>query len=319
MNSTLRGSSQSSTSKKKISDHARRLGGCTYSAARSPRGLMHCLLIYIFFAAELVLCMVSSSHAAERSLISLDMTQPYADLAVLTSGTSVLYAVGPGAPIAAINAGHGTKGGSEAKTICHPDGSPKIVDGTAPSGAVYAQAVSGGMQFADRSEASVVLALARKIRDELLAGGISVLMIRDDDDVQLDNIARAVIANKIADVHVSVHFDGTSKDKGAFFCSVPDAEAYRSMEPVASMWREHERLGESIISSLKRAGIKIYDKGRMPMDLTQTSFSTIPSACVEFGDKASDISEAGLSRLAAAAARGIMDHLNEGGHTHDER
>lgn len=62
-------------------------------------------------------------------------------------------------------------------------------------------AVSGGMQFADgTAEAKVTLAMAKVLKDKLLARGYDVLMIREGDDVQLDNIARTVIANNRATV-----------------------------------------------------------------------------------------------------------------------
>ena len=44
-------------------------------------------------------------------------------------------------------------------------------------------------------------------------------MIRDSEDVQLDNIARTVMANENANCHVAIHYDSTESDKGAFFIS----------------------------------------------------------------------------------------------------
>ena len=43
-----------------------------------------------------------------------------------------------------INAGHGTKGGESVKTLCHPDGSPKVTGGSTAAGATKAALVSGG-------------------------------------------------------------------------------------------------------------------------------------------------------------------------------
>lgn len=47
-------------------------------------------------------------------------------------------------------------------------------------------------------------------------------MIRESDDVQLDNVARTVIANNAADCHIALHWDSTSSNKGAFYMSVPN-------------------------------------------------------------------------------------------------
>lgn len=47
----------------------------------------------------------------------------------------------------------------------------------------------------------------------------------------------------------------------------------------------------------------------MAMDLTQTSYSTIPSVDIELGDKASDHSEAVLNRLADGLAAGVDQYF----------
>ena len=89
------------------------------------------------------------------------------------------------------------------------------------------------MEFADGTpESKVTLQLALKLKEKLLAAGYDVLMIRESDNVQLDNIARTVIANQTADCHIALHWDSTSKDKGAFYMSVPNVASYRNMEPV---------------------------------------------------------------------------------------
>ena len=136
-------------------------------------------------------------------------------------------------------------------------------------------------------------------------GGFSARYVELADDVQLDNIARTVIANNNADCHIALHWDSTSSNKGAFFMSVPSNATYRAMEPVASHWKQHNQLGESLISGLKSAGVKIYSKGSMEMDLTQTFHSTIPSVDIELGDKASDHSGATLETLANGLLAGV--------------
>lgn len=95
-----------------------------------------------------------------------------------------------------MNAGHGTSGGASVKTYCHPDKTAKVTSGTTSAGATKAVAVSGGMTFADgTAESTVTLRMAQIFRDKLLAAGYDVLMIRDGKDVQLDNVARTVMAN----------------------------------------------------------------------------------------------------------------------------
>lgn len=250
-----------------------------------------------------------SITAAGYQEITLNPEWKYAGFAKITSGTAVLYqsqeANRKGKTIC-VNAGHGTAGGSSVKTLCHPDGTPKVTGGTTGAGAVSASAVSGGMTFSDGTfEAEVTLAMAKVLKDKLLARGYDVLMIRENDDVQLDNIARTVIANNAADCHIALHWDSTTKDKGAFYMSVPDVASYRSMEPVVSNWSRHHDLGDSLIAGLKDNGVKIFSDGTMAMDLTQTSYSTVPSVDIELGDKASDHSAEALEQLGKGLADGV--------------
>ena len=48
--------------------------------------------------------------------------------------------------------------------------------------------------------------MAKKLKEKLLAAGYDVLMIRDGSDVQLDNVARTVMANNKADCHIALHW-----------------------------------------------------------------------------------------------------------------
>lgn len=251
----------------------------------------------------------SSASSSQGGEVGLNSDWKYAGYSKINSGKAVLYkAEGENRrnKVVCVNAGHGTSGGSSVKTQCHPDGTPKVTGGSTAAGATTATAISSGMTFADGTqEAKVTLALAKVLKDKLLARGFDVLMIRESDDVQLDNIARTVLANNLADCHIAIHYDSTSKDKGAFYMSVPNVASYRSMEPVASHWQQHHALGDSLIAGLKGVGVKIFSDGKMEMDLTQTSYSTVPSVDIEVGDKASDHSAASLDKLGNGLADGV--------------
>lgn len=59
------------------------------------------------------------------------------------------------------------------KTLCHPDGSPKVTGGTTGAGAVYASSHIVRMTFADGTpESTVTLAMAKKLKDKLLGRGL---------------------------------------------------------------------------------------------------------------------------------------------------
>ena len=154
-------------------------------------------------------------------------------------------------------------------------------------------------------ESEVTLKMAEILRDKLLLEGYDVLMIRDSSDVQLDNVARTVICNNVADCHISLHWDGDglSYDKGCFYIAVPDA--IKNMSPVADHWQQHDSLGASLVDGLRGQGAKIHGSGSMTIDLTQTSYSTVPSVDMELGNASSDHSDETLEMLANGIVNGV--------------
>ena len=249
--------------------------------------------------------------------ITLNPDWEYADHSKINTGAAVLYRApeesGSKGIVIGVNAGHGTAGGAKVKTLCHPDGSAKTTGGSTAAGATEAAAVSGGMTFQDGTpERTVTLQMAQILRDKLLASGYDVLMLRDGEDVQLDNVARTVICNNVADCHIALHWDsgdGKNYDKGCFYISVP--EVLKSMEPVASHWQQHDALGADLVEGLRGQGATIYGKGNMSIDLTQTSYSTIPSVDMELGNAYSDHSNAVLDQLAEGLLQGINVYFQQ--------
>ena len=254
----------------------------------------------------------TAAQGIEVQNVSLTSDMRFAEYSKINSGAAKLYRNRGGAhgsTVICVNAGHGTSGGDNYKTLSHPDGTPKLTGGTNAKGAVNSTAISSGMDFNDGiSEAKVNLKVALALRDILLARGYSVLMIREDGDQQLDNIARTVLANNCADCHIAIHFDSTDSDKGAFYMSVPDG--LKTMDPVSSTWQKSEAFGEAMIVGLRGRGLKIFSGGSMDMDLTQTSYSTVPSIDIELGDKATDHGDAACSRFAEALADGVDAYFN---------
>ncbi|MDO4978076.1 MAG: N-acetylmuramoyl-L-alanine amidase [Eubacteriales bacterium] len=208
----------------------------------------------------------------------------------------------------AVNAGHGCSGGSSKKTLSHPDGSAKVTGGTNAAGAKYSMAISSGTSVKGMSEAAANLKIAMKLKTKLLNAGYNVLMIRQDSNTKLDNIARTVMANQNANCHIAIHFDSTSSNKGAFYIGVPNIGSYRSMMPVRANWRKHNALGASLVSGLRSAGVKIWGSGNLPMDLTQTSYSRIASVDIEVGDQGTSTSDSNLSKIANGLLKGISKY-----------
>lgn len=246
--------------------------------------------------------------------ITLDPSWTYADHSKINSGAAVLYKAAENRKeiVVGVNAGHGTSGGTKVKTLCHPDGSAKVTGGTTAAGATEAVAVSSGMTFNDGTpESSVTLRMAQILKEKLLAAGYDVLMLRDGDDVQLDNVARTVICNNAADCHIALHWDGDglNYDKGCFYISVPDG--LKSMEPVASHWSEYNALGSALVEGLRAQGAKINGGGSMSIDLTQTSYSTIPSVDMELGNACSDHSDSVLDLLGNGLVQGVNSYFGQ--------
>ena len=248
-----------------------------------------------------------------RTEVYLDESWVFADFSAIHTGAATLYHTNRGNGIViGLNAGHGTWGGGKQKTYCHPDKTPKVTGGTTQAGATMSYSISTGMSFRDGSaERDVTLAAARILRDKLLDAGFDVLMLRDDVDVQLDNVARTVICNNLASCHISLHWDSDGKDydKGAFFMSVPEGIKY--LENVAAHWKESERLGTLLVDGLRDRGVKIFKNGSYAMDLTQTAFSWIPSVDVELGNQCSDHSEQWLENQMEGLLSGIKTYFEQ--------
>lgn len=251
----------------------------------------------------------SNEHVTERETIIWNSEWTYASFSEIHESAAILYRSTNKHRkniVVAVNAGHGTIGGNQVKTLCHPDGSLKVTGGSTAAGEQYAAAISSGMTFLDGTEeATATLSLALLVKEQLLDEGYDVLMLRESDDCRLDNIARTVFANENADCHISLHYDSSENDKGFFYISVPENEDYRSMEPVCDHWKDHDDLGEALLEGIKKNDIKVFSLGSIEIDLTQTSYSTIPSVDIEVGDRGSDHSEKMQDKIAKAIVNGV--------------
>lgn len=249
-----------------------------------------------------------------KTNIAFNESWEFADSSIIHTGCAVLYKARGNRRkdiTIGVNAGHGTVGGTNVYTYCHPDRTPKTTGGSTQAGALKAIAVSSGMCLYDGTpEADVTLRIAQIFRDKLLAEGFDVLMLRDDSDVQLDNIARTIMCNNNADCHISLHIDGDGLDynKGCFYASVPDG--IKNMYPVSEVWQESNALGESLISGLQKNGAAIYNSGSAPIDLTQTSYSKVPSIDIELGNAAMQHDDSALGILCDGMVIGIKSYYD---------
>lgn len=236
----------------------------------------------------------------------------FAEFSKINSGNALLYKakVDRKKITVAINAGHGTQGGQDEKTYSHPDKSPKTTAGTNAKGAVFSLAISDGTVLkTGENEADLNLKVAGIVKKELLKRGFDVLMLRDSKDTQLDNVARTVLSNENAKIHISIHFDANSKEteKGVFWCSIP--ESLKKFENVKAHAKESENLAQNLLESAKNRGFSLFNGGKLDTDLTQTSYSLIPTVDIEIGDQASPTDSESLENRALFIADGIEKYF----------
>lgn len=245
----------------------------------------------------------------ESEQVKFDTSWKYAEYSAVHTDDATLYyskSEKRKGKVVCVNAGHGCRGASSYYTYCHPDKTPKVTGGSTAAGSIKATSNNEGTTLLDGTDEAVAnLDLSLVLKQQLLDAGYDVLMVRTGEDSQLDVIARTVMANNKADCHISVHYDSTETDKGLFCCSVPSVQSYRDMEPVKSHYKEHLRIEDAIISGSRDAGVKVWNDGKCEIDLMQTSYSTVPSAVVEVGDRASNHSPEHQSDIAKGIVNGV--------------
>ncbi len=212
--------------------------------------------------------------------------------------------------IVCVNAGHGTFGGGNKWVYSHPDKSYRYSSPYQLSQERKSMAVSQGAQYRNGiTEASLNLKVSKFLKDKLLDAGYSVLMIREDADVRLDNIARTILANEYADIEVSIHFDSTENNKGMFYISPFHHEDYLAKYNIKTTYERSEKLGDNIIKECRGLGVKIFNKGIRRGDMTQFAYASIPNVIVECGDGNTDMSNKNLNLMAEGIYYGIEKYF----------
>lgn len=234
-----------------------------------------------------------------------EINQGYATLYIVNKKVAQNYK----GKVVAVNAGHGVKGGSRKRTYSHPDFTPKVSGGSTKEGAIFSYAISDGTILLNgMQEATANLMVATALKEKLLNEGYSVLMMREDNNSRLDNIARIVIANEYADCHISIHFDSTTTDKGIFYIKPIEKKEFLEMEPLKSNVDNINALGKCLIDAFKERGEKLWrNVGVLQGDLTQIAFSTNASVDIELGDRATVVDVARADAFADGLLLGIQN------------
>lgn len=171
--------------------------------------------------------------------------------------------------IIAIDAGHQARGNSSTEPV-------------GPGAQTKKAKVSSGTSGVSTKvpEYKLTLAVAKKLKKELVSRGYKVVMIRTKNDVNISNKERALKANKKADICIRLHADGVNNSSvyGASALCPSSKNKY-----VAKLSGKSKKLSEYVLSEMckasgaKNRGISLRD------DLTGTNWSTIPVTLIEMG------------------------------------
>ena len=198
----------------------------------------------------------------------------------------------------AIDAGHQQKGNNELEPTGpgSSESKPKVAGGTA--------GVSTKIP-----EYELTLAVSLKLKDELIARGYDVYMIRETNDVDISNRERAAMADEAgADIFVRIHANGSdnANDNGTLTISPTKNNPY-----IPHLYDDCHRLSELVLSEM----IKVTNAKSNGIWETDTmsgiNWSPMPVTIVEMGymtNAAEDElmqTEAYQSKLVTGIANGI--------------
>jgi N-acetylmuramoyl-L-alanine amidase len=203
--------------------------------------------------------------------------------------------------VVAIDAGHQAKGNSKTEPIG---------PGSSTKKAKVTSGTSG--RYSHKSESSINLAVAKKLKAALEAKGVKVVMIRTSQNVNISNSERAKIANKAgADLLVRLHCDSAGSSTRGILTIVPGKNKW----VYGSLLTKSASAGAKVKAAvLKATGAKSRGTSKRT-DMTGFNWSKVPSLIVEMGnmDNKSDdkqlASSAYQQKLANGIANGVMAYL----------
>lgn len=238
------------------------------------------------------------SAGTDRPRLVLDFSPGYADTTPLAPSERALAPIAP--PLRPVLATIGAAAGAEPAA-----GAPTVVIDPGHGGK-FPGAVGTVV------EKVTTLAVAQRVRDLLVAAGVSVIMTRDSDvdlskNITTDLNARAKLAAPPAQLFVSIHVN-----------SMPPQNAARGYG-IETWWYGNNPLSSSLAATLQRSVIKTTSafsqglKGGRPLVVLKNAH--VPAALVEIGYTSHPIDGQNLlngnylDRVALGIAQGIRETL----------
>lgn len=171
--------------------------------------------------------------------------------------------------------------------------------------------VTGGTQSSTTglAEYELNLRVSLALRDQLVAKGYQVVMVRETNEVEISNAERALLANEMgANVNIRIHANGDTNPntKGAMtVCQTPD-NPYN-----ANIYEQCRALSDAVLSAFCQS-TGIQERNVWETDtMTGTNWASVPTTILEMGFMTNPEDDAAMAAegFAQAAAQGIVEGI----------
>lgn len=175
-----------------------------------------------------------------------------------------------GGRLVVIDAGHQIKGNSEKEPIG---------PGATETKAKVTGGATGGTT--GQKEYELNLAVAFILRDELVARGYEVIMVRESNEVNISNSERAAVANNAgADAFIRIHANGSENSEASgteTLCQTAQNPYNASLYPAGRKLSECVLAGVVAQTGFKNRGVKETDT------MSGINWCSVPTTIVEMG------------------------------------